>query len=89
MTNTNTSTKRIYVPLLAAQLEHSVLSARKKRHSGRVRFLAIALVIGWFALLAAALWSEMAVVIAVESALSRGAWQHNSAPGRDVRPFRW
>jgi hypothetical protein len=88
MTNTNTSAKRIYVSQLAAQLEPSLLPSRKKRHFGRVHFQAIALVIGWFALLLAALWSELAVVTAVESTISRTAWQHNSTPRHNAKPFR-
>ena len=89
MTNTNTSAERICVSPLAAQTERSLLSARKKRHSGRGHFLAVALVIGWLVLLLAALWSEIAVVIAVETVISRAAWQHNSTPRHDVKPFRW
>ena len=89
VTDTNTSARRIYAAPLATRPEPSLLRAKKKRRLGRVHFQAIALVIGWFGLLSVALWSEIAVVAAVQRALNRATFLHRSAPGRGVKPFRW
>ena len=54
-----------------------------------VHFRAVALVIGWFALLFVALWSEIAGVAALQRAMKQATFLHNSPPGRDVESFRW
>jgi hypothetical protein len=88
MTATN-SAKRIYLPPLSTLPEHSLLLDRRRRRFGRVQIQAIALVIGWFSLLLVALWSEIAVVGAVQRAIKRATFLHSSPPGHDVKPFRW
>lgn len=89
MTATNNSAMRIYLPPSATRPGVSLLPVRKKRRLGRVHFRAIALVSGWFAVLFVALWSEMAVVAAVQKAMNRATFLHQSPPGHDVKPFRW
>ena len=61
---------------------------RRRRRLGRVQIQAIALVIGWFSLLLVALWSEIAVVGAVQRAIKRATFLHSSPPGHDGKPFR-
>lgn len=89
MTVSNTSAKRIYAGPVATRHEPSLLRARKKRRLGRVHFQAMALLIAWFGLLFVALWSEIAVVAAVQRAVNGAAFLHHSAPRHDVKPFRW
>ena len=89
MTATNNCAKRIYLPPLATRPEPFLLLVRKRRCLVRVRCRTVALVIGWFALLFVALWSELAAVAALQKAMSRATFLHNSPPGHDVKPFRW
>lgn len=53
-----------------------------------MHFQAIALVIGWVGLLLVALWSEIAVVAAVQRAIDKATFLQRSAPRLDVKPFR-
>ena len=89
MMATNNSAKRIYVPPFAARPEPSLFLVRRRRRLGRIHCLAVVLVVGWFALLLVALSSEMAVVAAVQNAVNRATFLHNSPPGHDGKPFRW
>ena len=88
MTATNNAAKRIYIQPLAAQRGPSVVLAEGTKRF-RCQLQAIVLVIGWFALLLVALWSEMAVVAAVQKVIERATFLHSSPPGHDVKPFRW
>ena len=86
---TNNSEKRMYVLPFVTRPEPSLFLDRRRRCLGRVHFRAVALVIGWFALLFVALWSEVAGVAALQRAMNQAAFLHNSPPGHDVKPFRW
>ena len=89
MTTNNNSAVRDYVPPSATRAEPSLLLVRTIGRFGRVHFRAITLVIGWFALLFVGLWSEMAAVAALQRAMNRATFLHNSPLGHDVKPFRW
>jgi hypothetical protein len=86
--DTDTGAKRTYVLPLTTRPGLLLFPARGKKHLGRVHFQAIALVIVWFALLLTALWSEIAVVTAMQRVINRTTFLHHSPRGHDGKPFR-